>query len=49
MTHLDRMLDSADESDARYYVLVHQMIHSVEIGLYRPYPDPEQRERIALI
>ncbi len=52
MTHLDRtfrMLGSADETDARYYDLVHQMIQGVEIGLYRPYPDPEQRERIALI
>ena len=39
-----------DNSDAeQHYDQMHQMIGSVEIGLYRPYPDPEHRERIALI
>jgi hypothetical protein len=25
------------------------MISSIDVGLYRPFPDPAQRERIALI
>ena len=38
-----------DEPALRRYEQMHAMIDSVQIGLYRPYPDPEQRERIALI
>ena len=44
-----RTLSGGDETDSRYYDLVHQMIERADIGLYRPYPDPEQRERVALI
>lgn len=40
---------SGDDADRRHYDLVHEMIATVDIGLYRPYPDPGQRERIALI
>lgn len=36
------------EAEARYDKM-HQMIASLHSGLYRPYPDPSQRERIALI
>ncbi|HBU14632.1 MAG TPA: hypothetical protein DEF16_07180 [Gemmobacter sp.] len=52
MAALDRAfsaLATADEQSARRYDQMHQMIASVEVGLYRPYPDPAQRERIALI
>jgi len=42
-------LAAADEEAGRRYDLMHQMIASVEVGLYRPYPDATQRERIALI
>lgn len=42
------LAQSSDE-DERRYALLHQMIGRVEIGLYRPYPDPTQRERVALI
>ena len=42
-------LAHASDEDERRYALLHQMIGRVEIGLYRPYPDPTQRERIALI
>ena len=42
-------LGGTDEIGARRYDLMHQMIGSAEVGLYRPYPDPEHRERIALI
>ena len=38
-----------DEPALRRYEQMHAMIDSAQIGLYRPYPDPEQRERIALI
>jgi hypothetical protein len=44
-----KALSTADDTDTRHYDLVHQMIERVEIGLYRPYPDPHQRERVALI
>ncbi|MFN3847555.1 MAG: DUF6614 family protein [Paracoccaceae bacterium] len=42
-------LAAADEEAGRRYDQMHQMIAHVEVGLYRPYPDPTQRERIALI
>jgi hypothetical protein len=42
-------LSRADDEDERRYQILHQMIGRAEIGLYRPYPDPSQRERIALI
>lgn len=42
-------LSQSGEEDERRYALLHQMIGSVEIGLYRPYPDPTQRERVALV
>lgn len=42
-------LATADDAASRCYDQMHQMIASVEVGLYRPYPDPAQRERIALI
>ncbi len=38
----------SDEDEQRFNRL-HDMIASSEIGLYRPYPDEAQRERIALI
>jgi hypothetical protein len=42
-------LAQAGDEDERRYQLLHQMIGRAEIGLYRPYPDRSQRERIALI
>lgn len=42
-------LAEADEEATRRYDQMHSMIATVEAGLYRPYPDPSQRERIALI
>lgn len=38
-----------DDEAARRYDQMHQMIAHVDVGLYRPYPDATQRERIALI
>ena len=42
-------LAQADDQAARRYDQMHQMIAQVSVGLYRPYPDAAQRERIALI
>jgi hypothetical protein len=39
----------ADDEATRRYDQMHGMIARAETGLYRPYPDPAQRERIALI
>lgn len=39
----------ADEKATRHYDQMHGMIARADVGLYRPYPDPTQRERIALI
>lgn len=43
------VLSLATAEDERRYGLLHQMTGRVEIGLYRPYPDPSQRERVALV
>ncbi len=43
-------LSSSDDPEtAKLYDRMHDMIAVADIGLYRPYPDPEQREVIALI
>ncbi|MDO9637632.1 MAG: hypothetical protein Q7J44_03735 [Pseudotabrizicola sp.] len=42
-------LAAADDEATRRYDLMHQMIAHVDVGLYRPYPDATQRERIALV
>jgi len=52
LTHLDiafRALRQQDDAAERLYDQMHQMIGQAQIGLYRPYPDPEYRERIALV
>ncbi|MBS8227406.1 DUF6614 family protein [Vannielia litorea] len=42
-------LSGKDEAAERLYAQMRQMIHEVDVGLYRPYPDPEQRETVALV
>jgi hypothetical protein len=37
------------ESEMRHYELMHGMIATLAVGLYRPFPDPERRERVALV
>ena len=37
-----------DDTD-RLYTMVHQMVGIADISLYRPFPDPERAERMALI
>ena len=49
LDHAFSALAMADEEAGRRYDLMHQMIARVEVGLYRPYPDASQRERIALV
>ena len=38
-----------EEKGLQAYEKMHAMIFSVEVGLYRIFPDPAQRERIALV
>jgi len=42
-------LAAADDEATRRYEQMHVMIAQAQVGLYRPYPDPAQREHIALI
>ena len=44
-----RLLGRQDDRVSRAHDQVHQMIDRAEIGLYRPFPDPERAERMALI
>ncbi|WP_299023533.1 DUF6614 family protein [uncultured Sulfitobacter sp.] len=52
MTQLDeafRFTASSGEGVERLYTTVHQMVGTVDVALYRPFPDPERAERMALI
>jgi len=52
MTQLDqafRVLGEDDEEVARLYRNVNTLIAHAEFGLFRPFPDPERAERMALI
>ncbi len=44
-----RALGHVDDAAQRHYDQLHHMIAHAEVGLFRPFPDPERRERIALI
>lgn len=44
-----RFTGTGDEEVERLYTSVHQMVGSIETTLYRPFPDPERAERMALI
>ncbi len=53
LAHLDTAFRSLSEDvspeDARNYELMHAMIRTSQVGLYRPYPDATQREHVALV
>lgn len=52
LTQLDaafRFLGKGDDDAARLYDQMRQHIAHVEFGLYRPFPDPERVDRMALI
>lgn len=44
-----RYVSSASDSVDRLHSLVSTMIKTSEMGLYRPFPDPERVERVALL
>jgi hypothetical protein len=44
-----RFLAEADDDALRRYEQMRQHVAHVEYGLYRPFPDPEGAERLALI
>ena len=44
-----RLVSSKDDEIAAAYARVHTMVGPVEYGLYRPFPDPERAERVALL
>ena len=52
LTQLDeafRLAGSSDETVARLHRAVHDLIAKADFGLFRPYPDPERSERMALL
>ena len=52
MTQLDhafRFTGSGHEGVERLCTTVHQMVGEVDVALYRPFPDPERAERMALV
>ncbi len=49
LDHAFRFTGSRDEQVERLYTTVHQMVGDVDIALYRPFPDPQRAERMALI
>lgn len=52
MTQLDtafRALGAHDDIVEGLYRTVHELIAVADTGLYRPFPDPERAERMALI
>ncbi|WP_420002797.1 DUF6614 family protein [Arenibacterium sp. LLYu02] len=52
MTQMDqafRILGSHNEEVERLYASVNKLVAKAEFGLYRPFPDPERAERMALL
>ncbi|MDU8926977.1 DUF6614 family protein [Alisedimentitalea sp. MJ-SS2] len=52
LAQLDRafhLSGSNDEDIATLYRAVHTLIHEEEFGLYRPFPDPQRAERMAIV
>ena len=44
-----RLLASHDDEIERLHAPVHAMVARFEVGLYRPFPDPERAERVSLL
>lgn len=49
LDHAFKTLGTHDEEVERLYTNVSTLIAKADIGLYRPFPDPERAERMALI
>ena len=43
-----RVIGTHDDEAERLYHSVHQMIRTAQFGLYRPFPDSERAERMAI-
>lgn len=43
-----RTVGALDDDAERLYAAVNQMVETKSFGLYRPFPDPERAERMAL-
>ncbi|MHA7851324.1 DUF6614 family protein [Roseovarius sp.] len=44
-----RFAGRRDDDTARLYAMVHDHVGQADMALYRPFPDPERAERVALI
>jgi hypothetical protein len=44
-----RFAGTPDDDTARLYAMVHDHVGLADMALYRPFPDPERAERVALI
>ena len=52
LAHLDeafRHVGSQSDEVERFYYPVHSMIQTAKVSLYRPFPDEERAERVALL
>ena len=43
------LAEDGETTDQRHYDLMHDMIATLDVGLYRPFPDANQREAVALV
>lgn len=44
-----RLVSKPEDEIGQMFARVHDMIDRVEFALYRPFPDPERAERVALV
>lgn len=52
LSHLDdafRHLSSHSDEVERLYHPLHQLVATAQVGIYRPFPDAERAERVALL
>ena len=49
LDHAFRLTGRQDDETASLYARVHDLIAQADFALYRPFPDPERAERMALI
>jgi hypothetical protein len=52
LTQLDKafgVVSHPDDDVEHLHMRVHDMIDTMEFALYRPFPDPERAERVALL
>ena len=49
LDHAFRLAGTQDDEVARLHRVLHDQVGHSRFGLYRPFPDPERSERVALI